>query len=435
MATQLPTYKVNESYVPNFDWSLGLGSFGGDDYDWGYDDNGNYDAGPIEPAPEPSQKQRIADAIKAAIEKENAKRKAEGKYPISPIYDGEAWTKIAMDAEASVLNKDNSTSGEQSTLSKLLSATTSNNTPMATTGTSGWGSFITPENIGGLAAIAGSLIASKDASKAATAAGQAGQVDIEALDQKAREIAQQNALESAALEEMLTPEVPEIRRQGNRAVLGSIGETDQDRYTNGLLEGFVNNPVENGQSPLLKAAIAKAKSDLALGGKLDRETQNQVTRTGLARAGEVGSMGLGRDVVARDLGLTSLDLQQRRLAAASQVGGQELQMNQFDADTGFNNKTSIMNAIQLMNATQGAQFGRNLSAAQYGQSIAPPTVGLDPSAVVNLSVGNSNAAGAAAANTANIKGQQSQNLLNFGGQLAANALIAYNKSGYTPPKT
>jgi hypothetical protein len=110
-------------------------------------------------------------------------------------------------------------------------------------------------------------------------------------------------------------------------------------------------------------------------------------------------------------------------------------MNQFDADTGFNNKTSIMNAIQLMNATQGAKFGRNLSAAQYGQSIAPPTVGLDPSAVVNLSVGNSNAAGAAAANTANIKGQQSQNLLNFGGQLAANALIAYNKSGYTPPKT
>lgn len=289
----------------------------------------------------------------------------------------------------------------------------------------------------GFAALAGSALTAGasvyNASQARRAAGQAGQssqVDIDALDAKARQIAQQNATDSAALEQAMTPEVPALRTAANQGVLGGLGTTATDDYTRGLLSNLAEHKVGNAQTPLLQAAIAKAKADLAQGGRLNDETQNAVTRAALAKAGTVapGGLGLGRDITARDLGLTSLQLEQQRLANASQLGGQELQLGQLDTNTAFNNNANLLNAVQLLNAGQSNQFNRNLAAAQYGQSIRPPVVGLDPSSVVNLSVGNANALGASQANQANIYGQQSQNWGNLAGQFAGQALLNYNNS-------
>lgn len=285
----------------------------------------------------------------------------------------------------------------------------------------------------GTASAGASVYNASQARKAAAAAGQGAQVDIDALDNLARQFAQRNATESAALEQSMTPEVPQLRTAANNAVLAGVGTSNVDDYTRGLLSQMAEGSVSNAQTPLLQAAIAKAKSDLAMGGRLSNETQNAVTRSGLAKAGTVapGGLGLGRDIVARDLGLTSMDVEQRRLVNASQLGGQELQRAQFDTNTSFNNNANLLNAVQLLNAGQSNQFNRNLAAAQYGQSIRQPVVGLDPGAVANIAVGNSNNASAALSNQANIYGQQSQNWGNLAGQLGGAALLQYNNSSGT----
>lgn len=267
-------------------------------------------------------------------------------------------------------------------------------------------------------------------SKMAADAAKAGQVDIGALDARARQIAQQNAIDSANLEAQMTPEVPALRQDANNQVKSQMNPSGWDDYSQQQLTGLANNPVGPAQTPLLRAAIAKAKADLALGGGLSRETQNQVTRQGLAKAGTVGGgLGLGRDVVARDLGLTSLDLERNRLQAASQLGGQELAMEGQNAGTAFNNRTSLLNAVQMLQGIQGNQFNRAMGAAQFGESIQRPIVGLDPGSVVDLTVGNANNASAASANRANIYGAQGQNWMNMAGQLGGAALMSYGNSG------
>jgi hypothetical protein len=267
------------------------------------------------------------------------------------------------------------------------------------------------------------------ASKAAKDAAKAGQVDINAVDEATRRIALRNAQESADLEQAMTPEVPELRRTANQAVLSGVGTSATDDYMRGQLSHMSENQVAAGRTPLLQAAIAKAKADLALGGRLDASTQNAVSRAALGKSGQVGSLGLGRDMVARDLGLTSLDLEQRRLAAASQLGGQELAGAQYQTDTDFNNRAGILNAMGMLNQVQGSQFGRNLAAAQYGESIQRPVVGLDPASAGNLMVGNANNAQAAASNRADMYGAQSQNWMNLAGQFGGAAMMNYNKTG------
>lgn len=267
------------------------------------------------------------------------------------------------------------------------------------------------------------------ASKDAKAAAAASQVDIGALDQRARQIAQQNAVDSAALEQSMTPEVPQLRRDANNQILQQMNPSGWDEYSQGQLTQLGQNTVGAAQTPLLRAAIAKAKADLAMGGRLGADQQNLVTRNALAKAGTVapGQLGTGRDLVARDLGLSSMDVERQRLAAASQLGGQEMALEGLNANTAFNNRSSQINAVQMLQQLQGNQFQRALAAGQYGQSIRPPVVGLDPGSVVDLTVGNANNRSAALANSANVAGQQGQNWMQFGGQMGG-ALLAYNQS-------
>lgn len=244
------------------------------------------------------------------------------------------------------------------------------------------------------------------------------QVNIDQLNAQTKSIAEQNALDAAALEQRLTPEVPGLRSSANRAVAAGVAPTGAENQS--LMTLLAGMPGGSGDT-VLQRAIAKAKSDLALGGQLGQDQQNLVTRNALSNAGGVagpgGGLGLGRDMVARDLGLTSLGLEQQRLATALGAGGQE------SSDT--------MNRVNLINQLKQAQFGRALGAAQYGESIRQPMVGLDPSAAANIAVGNMNANNAALANQAAIRGQSNQGMLNMGGQLLGYGLLNMNNNPYS----
>jgi hypothetical protein len=295
---------------------------------------------------------------------------------------------------------------------------------------------VTTAAVIGAAAAAGSAVNSADSQRKALHAQQDALKNQQqqlgpngSLEQSTAELSKQNAIASAELEKQLTPEVPLLRQQSNQALLQGMGDGSYDMSkAKGLLSGGMGVPMN---TPLLNAAIAKAQSDLSLGGSLDRETQNLVTRKGLATAASVGGggLGLGRDVVARDLGLTGLQIQQQRLQNASQLGGQELALGQSNA-------TNLLNHITLLNSINQGDFGRRLAVAQYAEGIGRPTVGLDPGSAANLQMANQNAQGQLAANAANVKGAQNAGYLNAAGQIGG-ALLAYNNRqqpniGYTP---
>lgn len=302
---------------------------------------------------------------------------------------------------------------------------------------------------GALGAGASAYSANK-AAKAQQEAARASQVDINALDAQTREIARRNALESMALERELTPEVAALRQQSIQGLLGGMGTTQREQNIADLLYGGLGTQVGQAPSrsdigsPLLRAAISKAQTDLARGGRLDEDVQDAVTRAALARTGRtMGGLGLGRDVAARDLGLTSMDVAQQRLQRASQLGGQELGMSQARAQMGLAeqeagnqlalaNASNLLNKLQLLQQVQTAGFGRTLSAAGLGQSIAPPVVGLDPGAIASAVTGNAANLSAAKSNLANIYGAQGQGLMQLGGQLAGAGILAGMGGGAAP---
>lgn len=294
---------------------------------------------------------------------------------------------------------------------------------------------------GGLGA-AGSVYSANKAAKAQQEAARASQVDINALDAQTRDIARRNALESMALEKELTPEVAALRQQSVQGLLGGMGTSEREQSIADLLYGGLGTQVGQAPtrsdigSPLLRAAISRAQQDLSRGGKLDEDVQDAVTRSALARTGRtMGGLGLGRDVTARDLGLTSMDVAGQRLQRASQLGGQELGMSQARAQMGLAeqesgnqlslaNASNLLNKLQLLQQIQNAGFGRTLSAAGLGASIAPPVVGLDPGAMASAITGNAANLSASKSNLANIYGAQGQGLMQLGGQLAGAGIMA-----------
>lgn len=291
--------------------------------------------------------------------------------------------------------------------------------------------------LGGGSAVAGGIIAAGTAAsaygaiKGANAAGKAqsvgnnSDIDIAALDDQTRAIAKQNAADAAALEAKMTPEVPQLRTAANQAVLGGLGgNANQGALANFVMSRF-GKPITGGgtlNTPLLNEAIAKARSDLALGGQLSLDQRNEATRRGAADAmGATGHLGLGRDLSARDLGLTSYGVEQQRLANATNLAPQEFGRENTMLNYGFNsdlaNNQNYLSQFGALNSYYNNLRQQDLAAAAYGQSIQQPVVGLDPSAVGNLTVANKNNQTIAAMNAANIKAQTGQNLMGFGGQL------------------
>jgi hypothetical protein len=186
-----------------------------------------------------------------------------------------------------------------------------------------------------------------------------------------------------------------------------------------------NGPVQF-DSPALREAVSQAmaasKGPAIPYAELPVEISNQATRRALSTAGNVGGgLNLGRDLVARDLGLTSLQLGQQaeqnrmnRIAQLLGAGGAELGMNRGNAEFGVaQQQQNIGNLTQL----GGQDFSRALSAAQFTQALQRPVVGLDPSAIANLATGNTATENQNRLNQANLIQQQGNIQANMYGQI------------------
>lgn len=292
--------------------------------------------------------------------------------------------------------------------------------------------LVTAAVIGAAGAVYSAQSAKSNTSKQIQAqkdAQAAGKVDINALNDQTKAIATQNAIDSQNLEKQLTPEVAALRTQANAGILGQLGSTDPG-VTKGqqILTNSLGQPLN---TPLLNAAIAKAQSDLSMGGRLGMDQQGLATRQGAAQAGSVsgpgGGLGLGRDLTARDLGLTSYQVQQQRLQNASQLGGQELQLGQA-------NQNNMLNSLNTLRQIHDTKFNQYLAAGEYTNNIKLPNIGLDPGSAANLAVGNANGASQSIVNQAAIaaQGQNAQTALY--GQAAGYGLQAFNAyNNKTPP--
>lgn len=236
---------------------------------------------------------------------------------------------------------------------------------------------------------------------------QTGQVDIAALDAQIREIARKNAVESMQLEQELTPEVSSLRKQSIQSLQGDLAPDAYDQsLRTGLMSDFLNASPTNltGRSDLSRAVYDRAAADLALGGELPMDVRNAVLRRSAAQAGRVGggALDLGRDIGARDLGLTSLDLLNQRMAQAQGVGMQEDQYrlagDQFRSQELNRVLNQRQNSAGLIGNLDNAEASRRIAIANLAQNIDRPVVGMDPGTAAMLSVGNVNALQAYLAN-------------------------------------
>lgn len=268
------------------------------------------------------------------------------------------------------------------------------------------------------------LKGASDAKKAAAAANQAAQnaqVDIGAVSDMATQQALKNIELSRATELENNPENAALRTASIINLLGQLGADTTD--VQNIIRGQLGR---SSRTPLLDQTVAKASSDLALGGAIPLDVRNLVARNAAAKAGRVGAVRSGRDISARDLGLTSLDLEQRRLTNARDIAGLDVEATQFDSNY-------LLNQAQMIQALSSGDFGRALALAQFGQSLQAPVVGLDPASVANLAVGNSNASTAAGMTAAQIAAAQAQGASQLGGALLGAGLGGI-VNGYSTPK-
>lgn len=291
----------------------------------------------------------------------------------------------------------------------------------------------------------------EDAAKAASSGTGGGTVDTAALQRQAQEIALQNAANSAALEAKYNPGVGEFRAGSIEALMAALNRPTSERDNLAArIAAQAGQPLstQGFDSVLTRQAVEAASRDLALGGELPKDVRNLVTQRALERSGGVtGKLDLGRDLSVRDLGLTSLDLYNKRLANAAALGSQEAGLEQANAAMRAQaeqyGRGNLFQSADFLESVASGDFAKALAAAQFGQNIAQPASGLDPGSVVNLAVGNSNIAAnaqqqanALAAQTANQKSGMSSQLIGTGLGFLQNYLNSKKATpAYTPPAT
>lgn len=261
-------------------------------------------------------------------------------------------------------------------------------------------------------------------------------MDIPAVAAQAEAQALRNLALSRDAELQYAPENAALRTGSvNNLLLALQNGNNTSPELQSFLASRIANPSATTQpaamSGVLGDAVARARSDLALGGAVPLDVRNLVARTAGANAGRnFGNLGLARDITARDLGLTSLDLSQRRLNNATTLGNAEQGLINFNTNLSeqgrqFNVGTEL-NQLGLLQSLTNGDFARALSAAQFGQSLQAPVVGLDPSAIANLAVGNQNAQTSASMTAAQLAASQAQ-----GASQLAGGLIGAGLGGLT----
>jgi hypothetical protein len=282
----------------------------------------------------------------------------------------------------------------------------------------------------------------KGAANAAAQNAENAKVDIGALNNQVNQIATNNAVQSQQLEDQLNPGINNLRSSSTAALLNDLGTSPQQQSIINGLNTDLNSPQSLPalqRSALLNSAISKAQGNLALGGNLDVDTQNAVTRAALAKAGTIQGgtgLGLGRDVTARDLGLTSMNVAEQRLNDASNLGQVDQGINstqqQLQNQLNQTNQTNRLNISSLLNSLGQQQFQNQLNIGQFTQGIQGPAVGLDPGSAANIAIGNANLQAGAGQQAAAIQAQGQTQANQIYGQAAGTAIGALGKYFNSP---
>lgn len=199
-------------------------------------------------------------------------------------------------------------------------------------------------------------------------------INVDAIVSEARQNYADNYNNSLALERSGNPDSAYARNQTDKALGAAADQTSAGfQARNAMLDD-----VMNGKS----AALYNESSDSILqqlrqGGRLDPETQASVTRGALTTGSGSGITGsiANRGLVARDLGLTSLSLQQSRQQAALQASA------------------AGVSRLQVGNAAAGLDASTAASLGSIFNQRGLPQAGLDPRIAAQLRVDNTVGAG------------------------------------------
>jgi len=236
-------------------------------------------------------------------------------------------------------------------------------------------------------------------------------LNIDDIDRRMRELAMRNLQEGRMVEQMYRPEFAQMRGVVDQSMLdrarrAQAGMSDQEDLRQLFLQGLQAPPEELSmpeleRSALLQDALAQAREELSMGGALPREIQNAVTRAALAGAGQSGlEQGVaGRDIVARDLGLTGLDLRNQRLNRAAQLGELETGINvgQQALRDSINRANVALRQQKRQEIGEGLRFLEDLgfrdftTATQAAMGTPLPQLGLDPGSFADMIMADRNA--------------------------------------------
>lgn len=253
-------------------------------------------------------------------------------------------------------------------------------------------------------------------------------VNISDVIKDAQSQATQDLQNSINLENQFLPGTAALRQNANQLNLNlSSGNTAGQRAQNALL-GQAGSPITDPNSavnnPLTVGSLNSILQSLNKGGQLDPDVQAQAAQAALQGAGTAGisGSGAGRGLVARDLGLTSLQLLQSRqnqaLQAGNSYGALQLQGQQLQLQDYMSRLQGVNSAVS---STQ--QYGLGLGALMNNTQY--PTSGLSPTQVASLLVGNTNISNAVGQQTT----ANTASTLNTLGGIAS--LFANNGGGTT----
>lgn len=235
---------------------------------------------------------------------------------------------------------------------------------------------------------AGTIYSASQANK-----NKAKPINISDVISQAQTQAQNDLQNSINLENQYLPGQSNLRSNSfNLSSAIATGQTSTQQLQNILLGqsgSAQTNPSASVNNPLTMASLGSILQSLNEGGQLDPDTQAQVTQGALQGAGTAGisGSGAGRGLVARDLGLTSLQLLQSRQNQASAAGnaygalglqGQSLQLQDF------------LGRLGLANSAVGLQDQYSLGLGNLMNNTALPNSGLSAGQVASLAVGNTN---------------------------------------------
>lgn len=238
--------------------------------------------------------------------------------------------------------------------------------------------------------------------------GAGKKVDINKIITDAQNTAKANLQNSINLENQFLPGTSMLRRQSNELNSNlATGSTAAQRVQGQLLDQAgrpITDPGAAVNNPLTVGSLNSILNSLNKGGKLDPDVQAQAVQAALQKGGAAGisGSGTGRGLVARDLGLTSLQLLQSRQNQAAQVGnqygqlalqGQGLQLSDF------------MQRLAGVSGAVGQQQSYALGLGNLMAATPYPNSGLGPGQTASLAIGaNAQANAIAQQNQANAAG-------------------------------